>query len=128
MTEFTNPIPEGQAGPQPLKMGALLESIFHTLRGQFRLFFGIAAWPAAAMTVFMAVMLGGMFAFLKPLEQANAQAELTKLGMFWAVILPVEVLFVVIYALFEAAANYAALRVQAGLLTSWKEAYGAAWS
>lgn len=122
----------GPASGYPLTFGQILDRIFKLLRAKARLFLGIALVPAAAMGLVYALMVGSLlFSGLMSQRQRqpipwHVRPVLTAgvgLGFFGAGCL----LMLLVYALFEAAAIYAALEVDHGRDVSVRSAYAVAW-
>jgi hypothetical protein len=103
------------------------------MRSHLRLFFGIAAVPAATISVVMAAM----FSFMLPTFLAQAQAAGGGSGIgvvaggvprwFPALMLVAYPVIIAVYALYMPAASFAATRADRGVMVSFKRAYGVAW-
>jgi hypothetical protein len=110
-----------------LTIGQILDRIFRLLRVNLRLFVEVASVPAGALCILYAVIGAALFAtgvLSQPPHAPDPQKVL------W-VVLPSTLLgmagFLLVYAVFEAAASYAALQANHGIKVSFREAYRIAW-
>jgi hypothetical protein len=113
--------------PGSLTFGQILDRIFRLMRSNFRLFVGIAAAPATAILALYAVMIATFLSILR-LPYAHRPPQLPPMmgWMFFAIFL-FDLLLIVIYALYEPAASYAALQANAGVKATIGEAWAVAW-
>ena len=123
------PAPASVAAPRgPMTFGQILDRIFQLMRANWRLFVGIALAPAAGIIAYYAVVIAAFFPALKPLI-LQQQPHLSLMTMVWFAVTYVLgiVLMVVIYALYEPAAVYAALEANAGTRVTIGKAWAVAW-
>lgn len=113
--------------PGALTFGQILDRIYHLARSNFRLFASIAAVPAACMAIFYAVMVAAMLLLVKPWQQQPAHLALRGTAWLFAAEFFCYLPLLVIYALYEAAGNYAALQANAGVKTTFAESWAMAW-
>lgn len=128
------PAPFDPARQAPMGFGQLLERIHILMRSHLRLFFGIAAVPAAAILV----VIAAMFSFMIPTILAQAQAAANAPGPGavaggvprWlpALMLVIYPVIIAVYALYMPAASFAATQADRGVIVSFRQAYGVAWS
>ncbi|MDR3793044.1 MAG: hypothetical protein P4L03_06660 [Terracidiphilus sp.] len=110
---------------RPMTLGQTLDRIFQLIRKNLKLFIAIGLVPLASIVVFEAAYLGLIFRMSNPLHPQNPPAPSPELSA--VVVLMMMALWVgmmLLYALFEAAANWAALQVdaaaQASVWAAWK--------
>jgi hypothetical protein len=113
--------------PGALTFGQILDRIFHLMRSNFRLFVGIASAPAAGMAVFNALMMAAMLLIVKPWHPQIPPPIFPMMGWFFAAVFLFDLLILVIFALYEAAASYAALQANAGITVTIGQSWAAAW-
>jgi len=108
-------------------VGQILDRIFCLLRGHFRLFLKISAVMAAGMFVAYALFFGSLFAFGVFHGLRAQQPDPAKV---FAVMIPAGLLawllFMLVFAVFETAATYAALQANRGIPVGFREAYAVA--
>jgi hypothetical protein len=125
---YSGPSPFPPPQPAPLGVGGLFDRIFHLLRHHLRLFLRIAAPPAVLLLVLIAALGAITFLVLHPVPAPPQPAAPAQIAEFLALSLAVDIAFLLVYAVFEAAATYAALQAHAGIPVSCREAYGFAQS
>ncbi len=113
--------------------GQILDRIYRLMRSHLRLFFGIAAVPAATILI----LIAAMFSFMLPtiLTQAQAAGNASGIGVvaggvpkwFPALMLLTYPIIIAVYALYLPAASFAATQADRGVMVSFKQAYGVAW-
>ena len=117
-----------------MSVGQILSRIWLILRGQWKLFLWIGGLPAAAIVLMEAVIFGVMFATgqfpTHPAAHpgvAATPADMRQLA--WLMITGglFSILYLPIFAMFQAAGSYAAVRADGGERTTLREAYGMAW-
>lgn len=122
------PFSSSPAGPPPLTVGQILDRIFCLLRGHFRLFLKISGVMAAGMFVTYALFFGVLFAFGVFHGFRAQQPDPTRA---FAVMIPAGLLawllFMLVFALFETAATYAALQADHGVRVGFRDAYAVAF-
>jgi hypothetical protein len=123
MSQATPLVPPFPQSVQQLTIGQILDRIFRLLRTHILLFLEISTVPTGAFFALFAVIVGALFAigaFAQPPHTPDPQR------MLW-VVFPLgfvaTVAFILAYAVFEAAANYAAVQANRGVRTSFSEAY-----
>ena len=122
-----SPVYAPTAAPWPpgaLTFGQILDRIFHLMRSNFRLFVGIASAPAACFIVFYALLIATMLRIFKPWHPQALPAAFPMMGWFFAAIFVFYLLILLVCALYEPAASYAALQANAGV----KVTIGQAWA
>ena len=113
--------------PGALTFGQILDRIFHLMRSNFRLFVGIAAVPSAGMVVLYALMMAAMLWIVKPWHPQMPPHVFPMMGWFFAAAVLFDLLILVIYALYEAAASYAALQANARVKVTFGQSCAFAW-
>ncbi len=121
-------LPSAVASPGAMTFGKLLDRVFHLVRANWRLFVGIALVPAASIIAYLGIMFAAFFPVLKPvmLQQPPHLSLMTMVWLFVAYILG-WILTMVIYALYEPAAVYAALEANTGTRVTFGKAWAVAW-
>jgi hypothetical protein len=111
-----------------MRFGQMLDRVFQLLRGNVRTFVSIAAVPLAVMVVFYGLMIAALFTLIPglatphpPTPQPGAIAGIV--GVVLLGMIPI----LMVYAMYEAALSYAALRLNAGLPVTSREAWRKAW-
>ncbi len=114
--------------------GQLLDRIYKLMRSHLRLFFAVAAVPAATILV----VIAAMFSFMIPTVLAQAQAAGNASGLgavaggvpkwFPALVLLTYPIIIAVYALYLPAASFAATQADHGVTVSFRQAYGVARS
>jgi hypothetical protein len=117
--------PGGWQWYQPMTLGQTLDRIFQMIRKNLKLFIGIGLVPLAGMVIFEAAYIGLIFRMSNPLHPENPPAPSPELSALAALLmLLLWAGMMLLYALFEAAANWAALQVDAaapaGVWAAWK--------
>jgi hypothetical protein len=137
-----NDMPRGSAGGEgvfsaaartqatvPLTFSQVLERVFQLMRSNFRLFIGIAAIPAV---VYM-LMFGALFAifFLPILLELPKTPEPEQFAGMFIRLVPafflINIVQYLVFALFLPAAIDAAMKADAGLHTTFRDAYRGAF-
>ncbi len=115
--------------PGAMTFGHILDRVFHLMRANWRLFVGIALAPAAGIIAYFAVMFAAFFPVLKPLflQQPPHFSPMTMVWFSTAYILGA-ILMIVIFALYEPAAVYAALEANTGTRVRFRTAWAVAWN
>jgi hypothetical protein len=99
------------------------------MRANWRLFVGIALVPGTGMIAYFGVMFAALFPVLKPLFlQQPPHFSLTTIVWLSAAYIFGVILMIVICALYEPAAVYAALQANVGTLVTFRKAWGVSWS
>ncbi len=124
------PAPATVAAPRgPMTFGQILDRIFQLMRANWRLFVGIALAPATGIIAYYAVVIAAFFPVLRPLIlQQPPRLSLMTIAWFAVTYVLGIVLMVVIYALYEPAAVYAALEANTGTRVTFGKAWGVAWN
>lgn len=110
--------------PAAMTFGQILDRVFRLLQTQFRLLVGIAAVPAGAVLAICGIVLGACMASNAfPLRGGDHDVR-----KFLAIVLPANLLatlaLTAVYAVYWAAASYAALGADRGLPVSFRTSYG----
>ena len=126
--------PEGTTLPGGVPRGAktfgqILDRLLQVMRPNWRLIVGIALVPGAGIVAYFAVMFAAFFPVLKPimLHQTLGFSPLAMVWLFAAYILGI-FLVILISALYEPAAAYAALNANTGTRVTFGSAWAVAWS
>jgi membrane-anchored glycerophosphoryl diester phosphodiesterase (GDPDase) len=113
--------------PFPISTGEVLDKLWKTLRGNWKLYLWLGSPLAAAGILFMALYAGALFASgifpVHPGVMPNLRALFWVYGAMIIVSLPN--LFV--FALYQAATAFATLSKASGQQTTMRGAYAAAW-
>jgi hypothetical protein len=116
--------------------GQLLDRLFQLMRANWRLIVGIALVPGAGVIFYFGVMFAAFFPVMKPLmlhqtvgfsPMALGFSPMVFVWLFAAYILGI-ILMIVISALYEPAAAYAALNANTGTRVTFSSAWAVAWS
>lgn len=111
----------------PLTFGQTLDRIFRLLQSKFRLFIGIAALPGGAVIVVYGTILAAM-GFAGALSRAVGSANLDAVT---PVVFPAMTLgclpLLAIYAIYWAAASFAAVQADRGVSVTFRASYALAW-
>ena len=113
--------------PGALTFGQILDRIYHLTRSNFRLFVSIASAPAAVLAVFNALMTAAILLIMKPWHPQFPPAPFPMMGWFFAAVFLFDLLILVIFALYEAAASFAALQANAGIKVTFGQSWAFAW-
>lgn len=112
--------------PIPMTFGQILDRIYRLMRSNFKLFTGIAAVPAGATLLMIALVFS--VALLPVITQQPNHADLR--ALFW-ILMPaifiVMLLSMAVFALYLAASIHAASQAHLGLKTTFRESYSVAW-
>ena len=112
-----------------MTFGQILDRVLQLMRANWRLLVGIALVPGAGLIAYFGIMFAAFFPVLKPL-MLNQPPHFSLMTIVWisvAYILGV-VLMVLICALYEPAAVYAALEANTGTKVTFRKAWGVSWS
>ncbi|HEY1803979.1 MAG TPA: hypothetical protein VGG45_05820 [Terracidiphilus sp.] len=124
-------IPPGTAPRPTTTFGQVLDRVLRLMRSHLRLFVSIGLVPGAGIIAFYGIVIAAFFPVLKTLalHQAPAAgfspASLAGLAVAYAAGV---VLMVLLYALYEPAAVYAALELNSGRPVTFGAAWAMAWS
>jgi len=110
----------------PMTFGQILDRVYHLLRANLKLFLGISAVPGVACLVCYALMFAGVFFVVKPWHRQAPPTFTPMAGLMLAASGLVCVVMMVMSALYEPAACYAALQANAGSKATTREAWGVA--
>lgn len=122
------PLPASAPGFVAIGFGQVLERIYRLLKENLRTYVAIAAMPLGVMLVFYALMLGGIFTLLPGLMAKDAPPPTpAAIGSLLSVLLLGTIPIVMIFALYESALSYAALRLNAGAPATAHDAWQMAW-
>lgn len=113
----------------PRTFGQILERVYRLLRGNFGLLFGVASVPGL---IFL-VSYGAIFAIwakeiISTVRTSNPEDVIHMVRMFSVLFAPVMLLYLAVFALYFAAASYAAVLADCGTRVTFREAYRVAWS
>ncbi len=122
------PPSSGATPPAPMTFGQILDRVYRLVRAHFRLFFGIAAVPAATIFVFVAAIAGFMVTTLRPHITGNPVTPPILPPWFPLILFLVYPVILLIYALYMPAASFAATQADLGVKVSFRQAYNVAWS
>ena len=112
-----------------MTFGQILDRVLQLMRANWRLFVGIALVPGSAMIAYFGAMFAAFFPVLKLLilKQTPSLSVMTIVWLNVAYVLGI-VLMVLISALYEPAAVYAALEANTGTRVTFRRAWAVAWS
>lgn len=114
---------------QPMTFGQILERVFRLLRTHFRLLIGVAVIPGL---VFL-VSYGVLFAIwgreiISGVRSSNPEDIFRLVRLVSAISVPLMLMYLAVFALYLAAASYAAVLADRGTSVSIGEAYRVAWT
>lgn len=124
------PLPSSAGGPIPLTFGQAFDRVFRLVKGNLRLFLEIAAIPAGAAAALVAILFATLFSIVNPLHPPRPEefaAHIAHLVPLMIGIFVAELCLMLVYALYEPAAAYAALQADTGVKVTRREAYGRVW-
>ena len=114
--------------PGALTFGQILDHIYRLMRAHWKLFFGIASVPAAAIFLFTVAVVSFEAKIFRTLMAGNHLSPSTFPPYFIAIFLIGEPLLLLVCALYLPAAIHAAVQADRGGTGTFREAYRAAWS
>ncbi len=111
-----------------MTFGQILDRMFQLVRANLRLLLGIALVPAAGFIAYLAILLAAFFPIWKAAILNRQPPHLTLATIAWGAVayLIGAILMIVIVALYEPAAVYAALALNNGTRVAIREAWAAA--
>ncbi len=136
MNEFGLPTPSFPTAPPAgatlrgtMTFGQILDRVLQLMRANWPLFVRIALAPAAGLIVYFGILFAAFFPVLKPviLHQTPNFSATTIAWLGGMYILGVA-LMVLIYALYEPAGVYAALKANTGSRVTLRKAWAVSWS
>jgi len=128
-SSLPSPPPAAAVPSGAMTFGQILDRVFRLMRANWRLFVGIALVPGSGMIAYFGAMFAAFFPMLKPLMMNQPPTfSLVTIVWFSAAYIFGVILMIVICALYEPAAVYAALQVNAGARATFGEAWGVSWS
>jgi hypothetical protein len=110
-----------------MSLGQILDRVYRLVRANLRPFLGIAAVPSGAVIVASGLLVAALFFFVNPTNPRNPAEFTSKLPYIFAAEIVSLLPFILIYALYEPAAVYAALRADTGIKVSIGEAWSVSW-
>jgi hypothetical protein len=115
--------------PWPISTGEILNRVWSTLRGNLKLFLGLGVPSALCGLLTIGILAGALFAagVLPPHPDMNPNPAVVAPWVFAAITL-CYVPSLIVFALYQAATAFAALRAAEGRRTTVGEAYSAAMS
>jgi len=127
MSEINAAAFSGPAQQGPMSFGLIFDRTFRLMRAHFRLFFGIAAVPSAAIFLVFSLILGAMLCVVGPHIADKTAPPAFFPYYFIAIIFGTYVILPLFYALYLPAACHAAMQADHGVTISFKQAYSVAW-
>jgi hypothetical protein len=110
-----------------MTFGQILDCIYRLMRSNLKLFIGIAAVPAVAFLLILAIVFA--VALVPIIGQLPKQPDpRAVLGLMAPAIFVVMLLNMVVFALYLAASIHAASQAHLGLKITFREAYAVAWN
>jgi hypothetical protein len=119
--------PSAPAPVYRMTFGQALDRVFRLVKTHLRVFLSIAVIPTAAFAVVFVPILAAFVFTAKPWRRPVPATLPAHLLFLVPAIFLAEIVILVVYALFQAAASYAALQADAGVAVSLKDAYGVAY-
>jgi hypothetical protein len=117
--------------PAPISVGDVLNKLWRTLRGNWKLYLGLGTPLAAMGILFVTLYIAALFASGVFPPHPGAQPDLTHvlpvLQWIFPTIFVGTILNLIVFALYQAATAFAALKEATGEKTTVGEAYTAAW-
>jgi hypothetical protein len=125
--------PAGTAIPGSMTFGQILDRVIQLLRANWRLFVAIGLVPGAAIIAYFGIILAAFFPVLRLLMQRPtvgfSAMKIASLGTSFALAYFVAItLMIVVVALYEPAAAYAALEANTGTNVTFGKAWAVSWS
>lgn len=119
----------GAAIPGSMTFGQILDRVFHLLRANWRLFVAIGLVPGAGIIAYFGIIFAALFPVLKPviLHQTPNFSAMSILWLAGSYIVGITLMIVVV-ALYEPAAAYAALEANTGTKVTFGKAWAVSWS
>jgi hypothetical protein len=128
-TTLPGGVPLGTMPRGSKTFGQLLDRLFQLMRAHWRLIVGIALVPGAGVIFYFGVMFAAFFPVMKPL-MLHQTVGFSPMAMVWlsaANILGM-ILMILVSALYEPAAAYAALNANTGTRVTFGNSWAVAWS
>ena len=114
---------------RPMGLGQILDRVLRLLRANFRLLMGIAAVPGLTMLITYGMLLAAMGPSLISAMRENKPEEMFhQAAILSAVFFPLMVVYLVVFAVYLAAASYAAVLADRGTRVTFSDAYQVACS
>ena len=114
--------------PLPISTGEVLEKLWRTLRGSWKLYLGLGAPLAVVGTAWMVLTFAALFAAGALPPRPGVQPDLMRvIPLLFGASLIGMIPNLVIYALYQAATAFTALKEASGQKTTVREAYAVAW-
>ncbi len=117
--------------PLPISTGEVLDKLWRTLRGNWKLYLWLGAPLAAAGILFMTLYFWAVFASgafpLHPGTNMGMPAPKRILPWIYGAMLIGSIPNIIVFALYQAATAFTTLRGASGQKTTVREAYAAAW-
>jgi hypothetical protein len=108
----------------PMTIGQVLERIFGVLRANFRSIFAIAAVPGLSMFVTYGIAMAAVAPlFISAIKGGKPEEIFHLTGIFSALFLPIMLINLLVFAVYLAAASYAAVLADCGKPVSFGDAY-----
>jgi membrane-anchored glycerophosphoryl diester phosphodiesterase (GDPDase) len=117
--------PDPPQGPKTI--GQVLDRVYRLMRTHLGSFVAIASVPAGAVFALYAVMGAVLFLSGTLLHHPGSQDPTATMWILFPAMMAWCVPFAVVYALYMAAASYAAIQADLGVKVTMRQAYGVAW-
>jgi hypothetical protein len=113
----------------PKTFGQILDRVFRLMRANLKLFVGIAVLPPAAFyAVFALVSVAVLWPVLQALPKTPSPEEVPRLVLVFAPLMVVlTVIYLLVFALYLAAASFAGVQADCGIKVTFRESYTTAW-
>lgn len=114
---------------RPMGLGQILDRVFRLLRANFSLLMGIAAVPGLTMFITYGMVFAAIGPSLISAMRGNKPEEVFhQVAILSAVFFPLMLVYFVVFAVYLAAASYAAVLADRGTLVTFGDAYRVASS
>jgi hypothetical protein len=114
----------------PKTFGQILDRVFRLMRANFKLFVGIAVLPPGAFyALFALIAAAALWPVLQALPKAPSQEEILQpLLVFVPLMAVLTLLYMLVFAIYLAAASFAGVQADCGIKVTFRESYAVAWS
>jgi hypothetical protein len=116
-----------EAAPHPQAFGQILTRTWELMRAHLKLFLAIGAVPAGVLVVVYGLYMALFGASIRYVHRPIGAAGVTIIVLDCTAGILALAAMTLTYALYQPAASYAGLQADAGLMVTFREAYGVAW-
>jgi len=113
----------------PRTFGQIIDRVFRLMRANFKLFVGIAVWPPGAFYLLLVlVAVPVLWPVLQEFPKTPSPEETLHLVLVFAPLMVVlTVAYLLVFAIYLAAASFAGVQADCGVIVTLRESYAIAW-